>query len=57
MPFKYKRSCKVLVQKGFNTILGIGGKQHDLVQFELEWYQNPIQTAEIIKNYKALPCS
>jgi hypothetical protein len=35
-PFEYKHSRKVLVQKGLNTIIGMGGERRDLVQFELE---------------------
>jgi hypothetical protein len=55
-PFEHERIRKVLVQKGLNTIIGMGGKRRDLVQFELRWHQDPTQTAETIKNYDALPC-
>jgi len=55
-PFEYERSRKVLIQKGLNTIIGMGGERRDLVQFKLEWHQDPTQTAETIKNYEALPC-
>jgi hypothetical protein len=55
-PFEYERVRKVLVQKDLNTIIGMGGEGRNLVQFELEWHQDPTQTAEAIKNYDALPC-
>jgi len=55
-PFEYERVRKVLVQKGLNTTIGMGGVRCDLVQFKLEWHQDPTQTAETIKNYEALPC-
>ncbi|KAH8598558.1 kinase-like domain-containing protein [Bisporella sp. PMI_857] len=55
-PFEHNRIRKVLVQKGLNTIIGIGGERRDLVQFELRWHQNPTQTAETVKNYDSLPC-
>ncbi|KAN0073555.1 hypothetical protein V8E54_008775, partial [Elaphomyces granulatus] len=56
-PFERERDQrKVLVQKDLNTIIGMGGERRDLVQFELEWHQDPIQTAETIKDYDALPC-
>ena len=44
------------MQKKLNTIIGIDGERRDLVQFKLEWHQDPIQTAEAIKNYEALAC-
>jgi hypothetical protein len=56
MPFEYERVRKVLVQKGLNTIIGMGGERRNLVQFKLEWHQDPTQTAETIKDYDALPC-
>jgi len=56
-PFERARDeRKVLVQKGLNTIIGMGGERRNLVQFELEWHQDPTQTAETIKDYDALPC-
>jgi hypothetical protein len=55
-PFEYERIRKVLVQKELNTKIGMGGERRDLVQFELEWHQDPTKTAETIKNYDALPC-
>ena len=50
-------SVRVLVQKGVNTIIGMGGDGRILVQFQLEWHQDPTQTSETIKQYNALPCS
>ena len=37
-------------------MMGIGGERRNLVQFELEWHQDPIQTAAAIRNHEALPC-
>ena len=57
MPFERERDeRKVLVQKGLNTIIGIGGERRDLLQFELKWHQDPTKTAETIKDYDALAC-
>jgi len=56
-PFERERDQrKILVQKGLNTIIGMGGERRDLVQFKLEWHQDPTQTAETIKDYDTLPC-
>jgi hypothetical protein len=55
-PFEYGRVRKVLVQQKLNTIIGMGGEGRDLVQFELEWHQDPTRTAKAIKDYDALPC-
>lgn len=55
-PFELGRIRKVLVQKGLNTIIGMGGERRDLFQFKLEWHRDPIQTAEAIKDYDSLPC-
>ena len=41
MPFELERIRKVPVQKDLNTIIGMGGEHGDLVQFELEWHQDP----------------
>jgi hypothetical protein len=56
IPFERGRTRKVLVQRDLNTIIGMGGERHNLVQFNLDWHQNPIQAAEIIGKYGALPC-
>lgn len=53
-PFEYGRLRKVLVQKKLNTEIGMGGKRKDLVQFELEWYENSVGTAEMIKNRESI---
>jgi hypothetical protein len=55
-PFEHERIRQVLVQHKLNTIIGMGGERRDLIQFELEWHQDPKQTAESIKHYEALPC-
>ena len=53
MPFEYGRFRKVLVQRGLNTTIGMGGVGCDLVQFELIWHQDPCKSAETIKKYEA----
>lgn len=56
-PFERERDQrKVLVQKGLNTIIGMGGERRDLVQFKLEWHQDPTQTAKTIEDHDTLPC-
>jgi hypothetical protein len=55
-PFEHGRVRKVLVQKGHNIIIGIGGERRDLVQFKLRWHQDPTKTAETIKNYETVAC-
>ncbi|KAF2022275.1 kinase-like protein [Aaosphaeria arxii CBS 175.79] len=53
-PFQYGRAQrKVLVQKDFNTVIGMGGTWNDLLQFELEWHRTPAETAEAIRKYNA----
>ncbi len=49
-PFEYGRLRKVVVQKMLNSIIGMGGEGRDLVQFKLEWHQNPVQTMDKIRN-------
>ena len=56
MPFEHGRVRKVVVQEDLNTIIGMGGERRDLIQFELEWHQDPTQTAEAIKNYDTISC-
>jgi hypothetical protein len=54
-PFERERNeRKILVQKDLNTEIGMGGEGRDLVRFELEWHQDPTQTAVTIKNHDAL---
>ena len=56
-PFEPERGTrKVLVQQGLNTVIGMGGEWCDLIQFDLEWHQNPLQTVETIKRYEAFSC-
>lgn len=57
IPFEYGRLRRVVVQDKLNTIIGMGGERRNLVQFELVWHQDPTQTIEKIKNYKAQPWS
>jgi len=51
VPFEQDRIRRVLVQKNLNTIIGMGGKRHDLVQFELEWHQDPKQAIKRNKSH------
>ncbi|KAJ9137739.1 Serine/threonine-protein kinase 33 [Pleurostoma richardsiae] len=48
-PFDLGRPRKVVVQKGLNTIIGIGGVNRNLIQFELAWHGNPDKTMERVK--------
>jgi hypothetical protein len=45
MPFEREGDRKVLVQEDLSTIIGIGGEHRDLIQFKLEWHQDPTQMA------------
>lgn len=54
-PFEHGRRRRVVVQKGLNTLIGMGGVGCDLVQFELEWHPNPTQTIEKVKNQEGMP--
>ncbi|KAI0197127.1 hypothetical protein EV127DRAFT_465754 [Xylaria flabelliformis] len=42
---EYVRPRKIVIYQGINYIIGIGGVSSDLYQFELIWYQYPLQTA------------
>jgi len=53
MPFEYQRTRKVLVQKGLNNIIGMGGERCNLYQFELKWHHDPIERGNAIENYDA----
>jgi hypothetical protein len=55
-PFEHGRVRQVVVQKELNTIIGMGGEGRDLVQFELLWHQDPVQTTEKVKNKENRPC-
>lgn len=48
-PFEYGRTRKVVVQKGCNTIIGMGGVRRDLVKFRLEWHVHPLETMQRMK--------
>ncbi|PVH72172.1 hypothetical protein DL98DRAFT_596263 [Cadophora sp. DSE1049] len=54
-PFEYGRLRRVVVQKGLNTIIGMGGVGCGLVQFESIWHQGPIDTVEKVKS-QGMPC-
>jgi hypothetical protein len=54
-PFEYGRPRRVVVQEELNTIIGMGGVGCDLVQFKLEWHQDPTQVVKKIKNHGTLP--
>ncbi|CAG8959871.1 hypothetical protein HYFRA_00013143 [Hymenoscyphus fraxineus] len=52
-PFERERDLrKVLVQKGLNTIIGMGGVGCNLVQFSLEWHRDPTETTKYIEGYE-----
>ena len=55
-PFEHGRLRRVVVQKGLNTIIGMGGVGCDLVQLELIWHQGPVDTVEKVKNQDGIPC-
>ncbi|TAQ83791.1 hypothetical protein B7494_g7893 [Chlorociboria aeruginascens] len=57
MPFERERIRKILVQYNLNTILGMGGERRNLYKFQLKWYRNVIETAEVIRKYSTLPWS
>jgi hypothetical protein len=56
-PFEHGRLRRVVVQQGLNTVIGMGGVGCDLVQFELIWYQDPVDTVEKVKSQEGMPCS
>lgn len=53
-PFEQGRIRKVLVQDGFNTVIALG-EGSGLYEFELEWHQDPIETAKLIELHSAVP--
>ena len=57
-PFQHERPLprKVVVNKGLNGLVGMGGAARDLIQFQLEWHQNESQTKAIIET-KQLPAN
>jgi hypothetical protein len=56
-PFESGRMRKVVVQKGINEKIGMGGVSRNLVQFELRWHQDFFQTVEKIKNWETVSAS
>jgi len=53
-PFEHGRLRRVVVQKGLNTIVGIGGVKCDFVRFELIWHQDPLETVDKIKSLESM---
>ena len=50
MPFENGRLRKVVVQKKLNTVIGMGGVERNLVQFELHWHHSQDEIIEKIKS-------
>ena len=48
-PFECGRPRKVVVQKGLNTIIGMGGEKRDIVLFKLDWHCDPAAVMEKVK--------
>lgn len=48
-PFEDGRPRKVVVQKGLNTLIGMGGKYCNLIQFKLIWWHDPDIAIEKIR--------
>lgn len=51
VPFEDGRERKILVQKDLNTVIGLGGMGQDLIQFRLEWHNDP---AKLYANQEVL---
>lgn len=45
-PFEYNRPRKVVVMKGFNEIIGMGGVGRNIIQFQLIWHHEFSRTME-----------
>ncbi|KAI4235472.1 MAG: hypothetical protein LQ349_003140 [Xanthoria aureola] len=58
-PFQHERPPprKVVVDRGLNELIGIGGAARKLIQFQLEWPEDPSQTTKIIETRQSLPGS
>ncbi|EXF86240.1 hypothetical protein CFIO01_02299 [Colletotrichum fioriniae PJ7] len=54
-PFEFGRPRKVVVQRGLNTIVGMGGRGQDQVLFELQWHNSPDKTMERIRERITAP--
>lgn len=55
-PFEYSRLRRVVVQKGLNSILGMGGVRCDHVQFEIHWHYPPGETTQAIQKHEEMLC-
>ncbi|CAG8886341.1 unnamed protein product [Penicillium egyptiacum] len=53
-PFEPGRVRQVVVQKGLNSRLGMGGRAQNTVQFEFLWYQDFPEMVEIIKDRESI---
>ncbi|KAI3334146.1 kinase-like domain-containing protein [Ustulina deusta] len=49
-PFEYGRPRRVVVRNCFNTKIGMGGEQRQLVYFELTWHYDPMHAMEKVKD-------
>lgn len=49
-PFESGRLRKIVVQKELNTVIGMGGVERNLVQFELHWHHTKDEIIEKIKS-------
>jgi hypothetical protein len=54
--FEHRSLSRVVAPDGLNTIIGMGGVGCDIVQFELEWHQNPFDTVGKAKSREGMPC-
>ncbi|KAF8846778.1 kinase-like protein [Acephala macrosclerotiorum] len=48
--FEPGRLRRIVVQRGLNTVIGMGGTRRDLVQFNLIWHGTPDETVAMIKS-------
>ncbi|KAL2191484.1 hypothetical protein L209DRAFT_739530 [Thermothelomyces heterothallicus CBS 203.75] len=53
VPFEPGRLRKVVVQKGLNTIIGMGGVGRNLVLFKLDWHYAPDDVPDKVKERRS----
>ncbi|KZN83774.1 Serine/threonine-protein kinase DCLK2 [Penicillium chrysogenum] len=53
-PFEPGRLRQVVVQKGLNSFLGMGGRAQNTVQFEFLWYQDFPEMVGLIKDRESI---
>ncbi|TGJ84437.1 hypothetical protein E0Z10_g4320 [Xylaria hypoxylon] len=53
--FEQGRLRKVLVQPGFNDVIGFGGDNQDLIQFQIRWYQGREGIVQIARARRNVP--